>query len=488
MKKFFKKNYLVIPSVFVLIFLSVLFNSKYADFDSLASILSAQQLLTSNQSNYNSLTYDQKVSLIAKIDKESNALAVEYQNLFSELENLKKQKTALQSEYDVLNQKLVSVNSQTSTQNSRLEDLRNRLQNLNENYRAKNAQCNQLKGVPAQNCRAQLKNISDNINNVKTQITSTQNAINSIRSSSSTSQSDLSSKAAEIKIVSDQITAKQNELEKIKSMMNNLDRFRKDVTNSTNSQNDPNRPKPGCTDINATNWDSTATEDDGSCEYKGDKRGCTDPSASNYDSVATEDDGSCHYSTPCECETVVDPTTGEEKEVEKVMEITAHVTNFGGPNDPNMGYDEKLSVSGGYARNLNPNDLYIAWPMPDKENTDGTNADFEPPLGLTSVEKCFGPETNSWPKGEGDERIDAANQALKEYNAEISMVGPDGVKRTVIAKIVDRGPGDRGRFDVSKGVQRAVGIPQDGTYTFELKLVPKNPKKDGQSCKDSVTS
>ena len=45
----------------------------------------------------------------------------------------------------------------------------------------------------------------------------------------------------------------------------------------------------GCTDFSATNYDDSATSDDGSCEYLG----CTDPEASNYWSRAITDDGSC---------------------------------------------------------------------------------------------------------------------------------------------------------------------------------------------------
>ena len=45
----------------------------------------------------------------------------------------------------------------------------------------------------------------------------------------------------------------------------------------------------GCTDSWATNYDDSATSDDGSCEYLG----CTDPEASNYWSRAITDDGSC---------------------------------------------------------------------------------------------------------------------------------------------------------------------------------------------------
>jgi len=49
----------------------------------------------------------------------------------------------------------------------------------------------------------------------------------------------------------------------------------------------------GCTDIEADNYDSTVTEDDGSCTYT--ILGCTDSDALNYNSFATIDDGSCEY-------------------------------------------------------------------------------------------------------------------------------------------------------------------------------------------------
>ena len=54
----------------------------------------------------------------------------------------------------------------------------------------------------------------------------------------------------------------------------------------------------GCTDPNASNYDPTATIDDGSCLYPG----CIDPNALNYDPNASTDDGSCLYPTvvnPC---------------------------------------------------------------------------------------------------------------------------------------------------------------------------------------------
>ena len=57
----------------------------------------------------------------------------------------------------------------------------------------------------------------------------------------------------------------------------------------------------GCTDSTASNFDSLATYDDGSCEdcagvASGDNIcGCTDSTASNFDSLANYDDGSCEF-------------------------------------------------------------------------------------------------------------------------------------------------------------------------------------------------
>ena len=47
----------------------------------------------------------------------------------------------------------------------------------------------------------------------------------------------------------------------------------------------------GCTDINATNYNSEATIDDGSCIVIG----CTDPNAINYNPGAVEDSGNCLF-------------------------------------------------------------------------------------------------------------------------------------------------------------------------------------------------
>jgi hypothetical protein len=56
---------------------------------------------------------------------------------------------------------------------------------------------------------------------------------------------------------------------------------------------------PGCMDPKATNYNSAATADDGTCSYIGTAftGGCTDPKATNYNSAATADDGSCAYAS-----------------------------------------------------------------------------------------------------------------------------------------------------------------------------------------------
>ena len=57
-------------------------------------------------------------------------------------------------------------------------------------------------------------------------------------------------------------------------------------------------PVDGCTDPTACNYDATANNDDGSCEFTS-CAGCTDATACNYDPTATIDDGSCDLPDGC---------------------------------------------------------------------------------------------------------------------------------------------------------------------------------------------
>jgi len=69
----------------------------------------------------------------------------------------------------------------------------------------------------------------------------------------------------------------------------------------------PNLPEPctefcGCTDATACNYDASAQNDDGSCDFS--CYGCTNEAACNYDATATLDDGSCFFPDPsygCDC-------------------------------------------------------------------------------------------------------------------------------------------------------------------------------------------
>lgn len=72
----------------------------------------------------------------------------------------------------------------------------------------------------------------------------------------------------------------------------------------------------GCTDASASNYEATATQDDGSCLFPG----CTDSTACNYDAIANDDDGSCEF---C-CDTVesTNDAYGVEVELHAVGGIT----------------------------------------------------------------------------------------------------------------------------------------------------------------------
>lgn len=84
-------------------------------------------------------------------------------------------------------------------------------------------------------------------------------------------------------------------------------------------------PILGCTDPSAMNYNSSATQDDGSCQYQPTSTptdapvyGCTDPNATNYNSSATMNDGSCQYPPTQTDAPTAEPTATATEEERKV--------------------------------------------------------------------------------------------------------------------------------------------------------------------------
>ena len=112
----------------------------------------------------------------------------------------------------------------------------------------------------------------------------------------------------------------------------------------------PDLPEPctescGCTDATACNYDASASNDDGSCDFS--CYGCTNSEACNYDATATIDDGSCFLPDPgfgCECSSdgainttlsgtqLSEPFTfeGTGNPVAGVFDLTLNFTGSGG--------------------------------------------------------------------------------------------------------------------------------------------------------------
>jgi len=99
----------------------------------------------------------------------------------------------------------------------------------------------------------------------------------------------------------------------------------------------------GCTDSSATNYNSLATVDDGSCTYLP-VSGCTDPTATNYDATATVDDGSCTYPIVRGC---MDPTATNYDPTAMVDDGSCVYAIFGCTDPLALNYDSAATVDDG---------------------------------------------------------------------------------------------------------------------------------------------
>lgn len=295
----------------ILIFIGTVFSSKYARFNTLASIINAQQLLNTN---YNTFNAKQKSDFIKEIDSVLTFLGNENRLLNIERhQTLNSRQIEKQTELDVSNQKLSKATSELSNLTNNLNSLNSRLKTLNDSRSETNKQCNRLRSAQRINCRNKLNTIDTNIRNVRNQISSTQNSINNSRSNLNNAQIEVNTKNTELRLIKDKIVEKQAEIYKIEQTIARLSQFKLSVMNYSNNNNNvagctdsaasnynPNATVsdgscliPGCMNQMASNYNANANTDDGSCEYS--KKGCTFPLAVNYDPRATEDDGTCYF-------------------------------------------------------------------------------------------------------------------------------------------------------------------------------------------------
>ncbi len=162
----------------------------------------------------------------------------------------------------------------------------------------------------------------------------------------------------------------------------------------------------------------------------------------------------------------------------KITEFVAGPTCFGGWEDSGVGLLEKASVSGEFLKYVNPYErVYIAWFMP------GVNEDNkESPYDFPNVEKYLGGDSKKL-----KERIANTNIALRDYVAQVTYIDKFGNRITVLAEIIDRGPGSSTRFDGSRKLMALLGLTKhihdsspdnpEHRVKFQIRLIHKDNLK-----------
>ena len=406
---------------------------------------------------------------------------LESQKLF-QLDELKKDKVTI-SDLPDLQKRLEENNKTLKTRNSLKST-------LTKSYKSKAKQCRRYKGAKRRSCNAVATSIQDSIKQNNEFITEIKKNISDIQSKIDEAKNNKVDSTFEIDSVEKELKDLRLLISQHNTRINNLSDIRDRLSEI------PDNTPSGCTDPGATNFDSNAVNDDqsctyeeragcvnpgainydpsaiisdGSCEYPG----CTDSTAINYDSTAKEDDGSCQYEEQCSCNNTSSDYPGYD--LEEVRKVKVNITSYGGPDDSTMGYNEPVSITGELARNLNPNDIYTAWPISKGEKEHDLN-----------LQACLAPDsTDGSMEGEG-----TVNDSLRDsLDVEISYTDSNGVKKTVTARANDRGPGDTNRWDASRGLWKALGLenvldgnPNDpnNQVELEIRVVPRS-----QSCAGS---